>query len=306
MQRREALKSVVAALAAATPAATRQAPPLDGRPPYIETRDRTRLFYRDSGTGVPIVFVAPWALCADWWEYQIASMTRRGFRCIAYDRRGHGRSDEPNRGYDFDTIAADLASVIEQLDLRNVVLVGHSMGAAEVVRYLARQTAGRVTRALLVAPIRPFTLKTADNPDGVALDVLDQARERLAKDRPGQIAAAAAGFFGAPQNQVSAETVAWWTRTLVDRCSLRVMLELHRAMTETDFRSDLAAITVPTLIVHGDRDVSAPLELAGRPTHRLIRSSELRIYEGAAHGLPATHGDRLRDDLHAFASQTPR
>lgn len=247
-----------------------------------------------------MVFVAPWALNADWFEYQMTFLAAQGLRCVAYDRRGHGRSDEPGRGYDFDTLADDLATILERLDLTRVTLVGHSMGAGEVVRYMARHHASRVDRVVLIAPITPFTLKTADNPNGVERSVLEKGRAALSLDRPGQIAQAAPAFFG-PDNAASAATMAWWTDMIVERCSLRVMLDLHRVFTETDFRPDLRSIRVPTLIVHGDKDTSTVLERTGRRTAELIAGSRLSIYDGAAHGLPITHKERLNHELLAFA-----
>jgi len=267
----------------------------------VETRDGTSLFCKDWGTGKPAVFVAPWALNSDWWEYQMAYLAGQGLRCVAYDRRGHGRSSQPGHGYDFDTLADDLAAVIERLGERDVTLVGHSMGTGEIVRYLSRhRAAGRISRTVLIAPITPFTLKTADNPDGVDRSVLEVGRVALSKDRPARIAEAAPAFFGAPKNPVSAAMMEWWTDMIVHQCSLRVMLDLHRVFTETDFRPDLRTITVPTLIIHGDSDTSTPLDFTGRRTARLIAGSQLKVYEGAAHGLPITHMERLNADLLDF------
>jgi pimeloyl-ACP methyl ester carboxylesterase len=271
------------------------------RSTFVEAGDGTPLFFRDCGRGRPIVFAAPWALHSSWWEYQTAALAGDGLRCVSYDRRGHGRSGWPAEGYEFDTLADDLAALIGRLDLRAITLVAHSMGAGEAVRYLTRHGAGRVARLVLVAPIGPVTLKTADNPDGVDRSVLEKGRQALSLDRPGQIAAAAAAFFGAPKNTVSAAMFDWWTRMIVHDCSLKVMLDLHRVFTETDFRPELRTIGVPTVIIHGDADVSTPLDRTGRPTAALVKGSELRVYEGAAHGLPITHMERLNRDLAALA-----
>ena len=250
-----------------------------------------------------MLFVAPWGLNSDWWEYQMTPLAARSVRAVSFDRRGHGRSDEPLDAADFDTLAADIESVIRQLDLRDVTLVGHSLGAAEVVRYLARYGGqARVSRAVLVGTITPLIAKAADNPDGLDPSLLARARERFARDRAQQIANGAAGFFGTPKNTVSQPIVDWWTRMMTDRCSLKVLLDLHVAMTETDFRPDLARLNVPTLIVHGDLDTSAPLELTARRTHQLVAGSTLKIYAGAAHGLPFTHMEQLNADLVAFVS----
>jgi non-heme chloroperoxidase len=304
VRRRDALGSIATAAAALTAAATstRAAqPPPSRRRRDIVTGDGTRLHYRDWGAGRPIVFVAPWALSSRWWDYHLASLAASGFRCVAFDRRGHGRSDEPDGGYDFDTLADDLSTVISALDLRDVLLVGHSMGAAEVVRYLSRHRAARVAQAALIATITPLTVKTDDNPGGAPPELLERARQGLMRDRAGTIAAAAGAFFGTPRNTVAAATTESWTRSLLDGCSLKVMLDLHRAMTTTDFRPDLRAIRTPTLLVHGDADVSAQLDLTSRRTRALINGSTLTIYEGAAHGLVVTHAERLQQDLLAFA-----
>src|SRR5215472_13596836 len=169
--------------------------PTKGRPmAFIDSRDGVGLFYRDWGTGSPLVFLAPWGMDSDWWEYQMAYLVGQGLRCIAYDRPGHGRSVEPSGGYDFDTLASDLNEVIERLDLHGVTLVGHSMGCMELVRYLSRHGAGRIARIAMVAPNTPLVVKTVDNPDGVDRRLLEQARARLSKDRPRQYAVNASAF----------------------------------------------------------------------------------------------------------------
>ena len=268
---------------------------------FVEVADGTRLFYQDWGSGSPVVFVAPWAMNSNWWEQQTVYLADRGLRCISYDRRGHGRSAQATRGYDFDTLSSDLYALIEQLGLHDVTLVGHSMGCGEVVRYLTRQGGRRVARAVLIATITPFRLKTADNPDGIEKAVLDKARADLSRDRPGQVRGNAPIFFGASKNTVSEEMMEWWTRMIVDGCSLKVMVDLHRMFTETDFRQELPQIKVPTLLIHGDSDNSTPLEVTSRKTVKLIPGARLSIYENAAHGLPVTHAERLNAELLAFA-----
>jgi pimeloyl-ACP methyl ester carboxylesterase len=222
-------------------------------------------------------------------------------RCIAYDRRGQDRSTQTARGYDFNTLADDLSAVLDRLDLREVTLVGHSMGTAEAVRYLSRYGSSRVARLVLVAPITPLFVKTADNPNGIEPQMLEKVRAILAKDRAGALAGAAPGFFGSPTNTVSPELMQWWAQMML-RCPLPVMLELHRAYTETDFGPDLRKISVPTLVVHGDRDTSAPIDLTGRRTAQVIRDARLVVYDGAAHGLPITHMERLNEEIFRFAS----
>ena len=270
---------------------------------FVEAADGTNLFFRDSGAGKPMLFAAPWALNSAWWEYQVYGLASDEIRCITYDRRGHGRSGEPNRGYDFDTLADDLAAIIQQLDLQDVTLVGHSMGCGEVVRYLTRHRAVRVSRAVLVSTITPFALKTVDNSDDGDRAALALVRETLAKDHAQPLAAYAPTFFGVPKNKVSQEIMDWWVRMMVDGCSLRTMNFLHKMFTETDFRPELPKISVPTLLIHGDSDMSTPIDTTGRKTAPLIRGSRLKVYEGAAHGLPITHASQLNLDLATFSKQ---
>jgi pimeloyl-ACP methyl ester carboxylesterase len=226
------------------------------------------------------------------WQYQMVHLADRGFRTIAYDNRGHGRSSDPGHGFDYDTLADDLAAVIEQLDLREVVLVGHSMGAGQVVRYLARHGGSRVRKALLLAPsIRP------DRPDGVDKQKPDQLRALLCADLPKWLADAAPSFFAA---ETSPEMVQWGVRMCL-QTSLKALIDTNRAGVEADFRAELRTISTKTLIIHGDRDQSAPLDLTGRRVAQLIPGSELKVYEGAPHGLFITHMDRLNRDLVDFA-----
>lgn len=267
---------------------------------FIDTNDGVPLFYRDWGAGRPLVFLAPWGLHSDWWEYQMAYLVGQGLRCISFDRRGHGKSAEPKGGYDFDTLADDLNAVIEELDLHDATLIGQSMGCGEVVRFISRHGNRRVARIVMVATITPLILKTADNPDGMDSSYLQKVREALAADRPHVIASAAQAFFGVPKNVVSSEMMDWWTKMLL-QCSLKVLLDLQRVFTETDFRSELRTISLPTLIIHGDSDTSTPFDLTGRKTASLIFGSQLRVYENAAHGLPITHAGRLNADLLAFS-----
>ena len=279
---------------------TNRVPPTKGRPvAFIESRDGVGLFYRDWGTGSPLVFLAPWGMDSDWWQYQMAYLVGQGLRCIAYDRRGHGRSVEPSGGYEFDTLADDLNDVIERLDLHGVTLVGHSMGCGEMVRYLSRHGAGRIARVAMVAPQLPLVVKTADNSDGVDRRLLEEVRARISRDCPRQIAVNASAFFNARENSVSAEMMQWWTN-MVLKVSLRVLLDLNRMSTETDHRSELRQVSLPTVIMHGDKDTSAPIDRTGRKTAALISGSQLKVYEGAGHGLPITHMERLNQDLLAF------
>ncbi len=300
MHRRSLLQSVVAGAATASAlmagdSKSKAAISKARSKEFIVASDGTALFCRDCGTGKPILFVAPWAMNSKWWQRPMFRLNEEGMRCVAFDRRGHGRSDQPDRGYDFDTLADDLAAVMEQLDLRDVTLVGHSMGCGEVVHYLSRHAARRVGRAVLIGTITP-----GDGPAGKSK--YEKARAALTKDPHGVIAMAAADFFGTAKNPVSEETLHWWTRMIIDECNFKVALDLFRLFSTADFRSQLSSIRVPTLLIHGDSDTSAPLDLTAKRTAPLIAGSRLNVYENAAHGLPFTHAERLISDLLAFAN----
>jgi pimeloyl-ACP methyl ester carboxylesterase len=266
------------------------------RTPFIATSDGASLFYKDWGEGKPILFVHSWALNSDMWQYQMIHLAGQGMRCVAFDNRGHGRSSDPGRGYDYDTMAGDLSTVIEQLDLREITLVAHSMGCGVVTRYLTRHGAGRVARVALVSPSLPFILKTEDNPDGVDKNHLEQMRATWSKDFPKWLADNARPFV---TPETSPEMIQWAVRMCL-QASLKALIDCNRADVETDFRAELPKITSPTLVIHGDKDVSTPLELTGRKTARLIQGSQLKVYEGAPHGLMFTHMDRFNRDLLAF------
>jgi non-heme chloroperoxidase len=269
--------------------------------PFIETADRTAIFYKDWGKGNPVVFSHGWCLGADIWEYQMVPLAGRGLRCIAHDRRGCGRSSQPWSGHDFDTLADDLAALMDQLDLREVTLVGHSMGTAEIARYLSRHGTGRVARVALVATTLPFLMATDDNPGGIDRGVFEQLVADLRRDRPRAMAAGAPGFFGVglPGVVISDEMIRWGIG-LALQASPAATIELQLASAGTDFRPDLRSFTVPTLLVHGDGDLGSPLELTARRTARAIPGSQLVTYEGHGHGLFLTAADRLNRDLLAF------
>jgi non-heme chloroperoxidase len=267
------------------------------RNPFISASDGTPLFHRDWGSGRPILFLASWAMPSDLWQYQMTPMAAAGFRCVAYDRRGHGRSAESSSGYDYDTLADDLAAVMEQLDLREATLVGHSMAPGEIVRYLTRHGQSRVSRIVLIAPTLPFILKTADNPGGVPREMFDQTRAQWHTDYPKWLADNARPFVLPETSQALLD----WGMRLMMQPSLKCLLDCNQAIIETDFRKELPKVSVPTLIIHGDKDMSAPLELTGRRTAALIPGAQLKVYEGAPHGLMLTHIERLNHDLIAFA-----
>ncbi|MGZ4286154.1 MAG: alpha/beta fold hydrolase [Solirubrobacteraceae bacterium] len=275
--------------------------------PYLNATDNTSLFFRDWGDGDPVVFVHGWGLNSDMWEYQLPALVDRGLRCIAYDRRGCGRSDQPGDGYDFNTLADDLAAVLGHLELRNVTLVSHSMGSGEVARYLTRHGDDRVARVALISPTLPYLRRDESNPDGVDPALFDQIVEALRADRPGYLAdlAPAALGIGLPGVEVSSALTAW-ALGLFMTSSPKACIDTVRTHTETDLRDDMASFTVPTLIVHGDADALVPIEVSGRRAAQMIRDCTLIVYENASHWPFVTHRERLNDQLTAFARAEQR
>jgi non-heme chloroperoxidase len=258
----------------------------------IETGTGARLFYRTWGAGRPIVFVHGWAVSADVWQYSMASLSQH-VRCIAYDKRGHGRSSDPGQNYDYDGLANDLAALLDRLDLHNVVLVGHSMGPPEIVRYLTRHGTARVAKLVFISPALPFMMKSSDNPDGIDASVFAERRTQWLKDMPKFLAANARTFV---LPETSAETVTW-IASLGQQASLKALIDLNHAIAETDLRKEVMQIVLPTLIIHGAQDKSAPLDLTSKRLVSMIRGSQLKIYDGAPHGLLLTHQERLNQDL---------
>jgi pimeloyl-ACP methyl ester carboxylesterase len=271
--------------------------------PYVSTDDGVRIHYRDWGDGDPIVFLSSWSLSSVMWQYQMVELVERGLRCVAYDRRGHGRSDVPGHGYDYDTLADDLAVLLETLDLSGVSLVGHSMAGGEIIRYLTRYGDDRVTRIALIAPLGPYPLRSDDNPDGVDPSLLASVRESWKRDITAWVDATADGYVGAglPGCDVTPGIVDWTKRDLL-QTSLIAQIACQRTGTETDLRPELAKVAVPALIIHGDRDETIPAEISGRVCADLIPGSSYTLYENAPHGLYLTHRDRLTDDLLAFVA----
>jgi pimeloyl-ACP methyl ester carboxylesterase len=265
---------------------------------YVKAADDTPLFLRDWGEGEAIVFAASWALPSSMWQYQMAALTDAGLRCVAYDRRGHGRSGDPGGRYNFSTLADDLARVIESLECKDVTLVGHSMGCCEIARYLARHGADRVARVAFLAPAGPILKKTSDNPDGIDPAIFEVVRGLWRQDFPKWLAENARPFVMPDTPQASID----WFMAMMRKTSLQAAIELNRELTNADFRAEMRDIALPTLILHGTNDASAPLELTGRRCAQLIRGSELKIYDGAPHGLFLTHSEQVNRDLLNFIS----
>jgi pimeloyl-ACP methyl ester carboxylesterase len=263
---------------------------------YVEARDGTELFVRDWGSGPAIVFASAWALNSQGWQYQMVRLVDAGYRCIAFDRRGHGRSGDCGGGYDMETLSDDLARVIEDRGVSQITLIGHSLGAAECVRYLTRHGQSHVRKLVLVAPVTPCMRKSADNPDGIDGNIAEGARALFRADFPGIVAANIRPFVVPQTSQAMID----WIQTMMSQASLQALVECNRAFGEADFRGELPKIAVPTLIIQGDADASCPLPLTGKRTAALIPESRLIVYEGAPHGLIYTHMDRLNGDLQEF------
>jgi len=270
--------------------------------PYVETKDSTRLYYKDWGSGKPVVFISGWALSSEMWNYQMIDLSTQGLRCIAYERRGHGRSDDPGQGYIYDTLADDLSSLLEHLDLHDVMLVAHSMGSGELVRYLTRYGSERVSRCVFIGTALPFPLKTEDNPMGFDRTPVEMTRSEWRRDFPRWVQENAAPYFGEglPGCSVSPELTEW-TKSDMFRTSHKAILDCNQALIETDFRAELREISLPSLIIHGDSDRSFPVEMSGMIAAQLLPHNRFIIYENGPHGLYITHMERLNSDLLSFA-----
>jgi pimeloyl-ACP methyl ester carboxylesterase len=297
MQRRDILSlSLAAPLIGAAAVAPRPAHAAAHRAVQVRAEDGTALYHRDWGEGPAILFAASWACSGEMWAYQVAHFADAGFRCISFDRRGHGRSDVPAGGYDMDVFADDIAAVIDQLELKDVVLVGHSQGGAEVVRYLGRHGTGRVRKAVLMAPAGPCLLQKPDNPYGAPKAAYEARIAGWQKDFPKWVADNTAPFF---TPETSPAMQAWLVEMLL-ATPLPVTVAAFRALYVADVRPDLARIDRPVLIQHGTRDASIPLEIGGARFAAGIRGAELKVYDGAPHGLFVTHMDPVNRDLEAF------
>lgn len=279
-------------------AATRQS----ARATDILTRDGVRLALQDWGDGPPIVFLSSWALGGDMWTSQRIHFAGRGHRCVTLDRRGHGRSDRPSSGYGLDQLADDVASLMDQLDLRSAVLVGHSMGGAEAIRYLARHGTARVDRLVLLAAVAPYIVQTDDNPWGAPMTFHEAVMARWARDFPAWAEEGRSAFFAEGASRPMQD---WLFRQLL-HTPPEVAIATFRGLLATDLRPDLARIGCPTLIVHGDRDASAPLEITGQRLAAGIPGSTLEVVPGAPHGLFVTHQDIVNASINAFIHRTTR
>jgi non-heme chloroperoxidase len=268
----------------------------------ITTKDGTEIYYKDWGTGQPVVFSHGWPLTSDAWEDQMFYLASNGYRVIAHDRRGHGRSSQPWNGNDMDTYADDLAELFEKLDLKDAIMVGHSTGGGEVARYIGRHGTKRVAKAVLVGAVPPLMLKTSANPEGLPIDVFNGIRDGVIADRSQFFKDLSLPFYG--YNRAGAKESegirnAFWLQGMM--AGMPASYFCIKAFSETDFTEDLQKIDVPTLFIHGDDDQIVPIDDAARKAVKLVKNATLNVYAGASHGLATTHKDKLNADLLAFA-----
>ncbi|HEY4154415.1 MAG TPA: alpha/beta hydrolase [Puia sp.] len=274
--------------------------------PYIQTAKSSiappvNLYYEDTLHGKPVIFIHGWPLSGRMWEYQLNELPKYGLRCITYDRRGFGKSDKPWGSYDYDTLAADLRTVIEELNLEEVTLVGFSRGGGEVARYIGKYGTEKVHQVVLISTVLPFLLKTEDNPEGVPQEMFADFITRIREDRPAFFTHFANLFYGVNMlNKSVSPDFLNWNQSLVMQASPKATTECIHSFSETDFRNDISKINVPALIIHGDRDKIVPIEISSKKTAQLMPEAVFKIYENEPHGLFYTQKDRLNQDLLDF------
>ncbi|WP_025144277.1 alpha/beta fold hydrolase [Pedobacter jeongneungensis] len=259
------------------------------------------LYYQDLGAGTPIVLIHGWPLDHQMWDYQVAALTDAGYRCIAYDRRGFGKSDKPLSGYDYDTLADDLKAIIDDLQLENAILVGFSMGGGEVVKYFSRHGGKGIAKAVLVSSIAPYMLQTEDNPDGVPQEKIDEIAAGIQADRPGFLGGFGKQFYGVGllNKPVSEERLST-DLMFAMQATLKSTLGCAVAFSSTDLRKDILSINVPTLVIHGDEDQTVPIKATGEQAAAMIPGAKYIVYQGEPHGLFITSKDQLNADLISF------
>ena len=271
---------------------------------FVKAKDGTDIFFKDWGTGTPVVFSHGWPLSADAWDPQMLFLVNQGYRVIAHDRRGHGRSGQASGGNDMDTYADDLAAVLDALDVTNAMLVGHSTGGGEVAHYIGRHGSKRVAKAVLIGAVPPLMLKTADHPGGLPMSVFDGIRAGVAANRSQFYLDLATPFYGfnRPDAQVSQGLIQdFWRQGMAG--SIKGQYECIRQFSEVDYTDDLKKIDVPTLFLHGDDDQIVPIDASAKLASKLVKNATLKAYAGAPHGMCSTHVEQVNADLLSFLKQ---
>jgi pimeloyl-ACP methyl ester carboxylesterase len=263
--------------------------------------DAVKIYYEDLGVGKPVVFIHGWPLSGSMWEYQVTQLPQHGLRCIIYDRRGFGKSDRPFTGYDYNTLAGDLKSLLDELNINDVTLVGFSMGGGEIAKYFSLYNGKRISKVVLISAVVPYLLKTPDNPDGVPQEHFDKNRKAITADRPTFLEGFNKDFYGVgPANHPVTDAYLANSLNKAMDASPIATIECAKSFSSTDFRQDIKKINVPTLIIHGDKDKTVPIKLTGEQSAKLISGAIFKVYEGAPHGLWFTEKEKLNQDLIDF------
>jgi non-heme chloroperoxidase len=267
----------------------------------ITVKDGTEIYYKDWGTGQPLVFHHGWPLSGDDWDAQMMFFLNKGFRVIAHDRRGHGKSSQTDKGHDMDTYAADVAELALALDLKNAIHIGHSTGGGEVIRYVAKHGQGRVAKAVLISAVTPLMVQTADNPDGIPVSVFDEIREGTATKRPQYFQDFTMPFYGYNRDGAKVSQGIrdnWWRQGM--NGAIKAHYDCIKAFSETDFTEDLKSVDIPVLVMHGEDDQIVPFALTGARAVKLLKNGKLISYPGFPHGMPTTEAATINKDLLAF------
>jgi non-heme chloroperoxidase len=277
--------------------------------PFIKSNSETKqntinIFYQEYGQGLPVIFIHGWPLNHEMWEYQLTELPKHNLRCIAYDRRGFGRSDRSWEGYDYDSLAGDLNELITQLNLSEVVLVGFSMGGGEIARYIGKYGSDKISKIIFISSVTPFRLKTVDNTEGIEKEVFENTIEKIKDDRPTFLKEFGKKFYGVnTSNQTVSKEILKWNQMLCLNSSPKATIDCVRSFSETDFRDELEMIKIPVLIIHGDADDIVPIKLSGDKTAKIISHATYKVYENAPHGLFITEKNKLNTDIINFINQ---